>query len=104
MPTVSAAQALQSLQSSTPRAISTGIASLDAALQDPVQSSIHSITAKGVSRGHVTEVYGPPGVGKTSFGWVLIQQYGCQKLMSIRMQLTVNALKSGEKVVWIGKC
>lgn len=40
--------------------ISTGLARLDAALDDSDQQR------PGILRGQVTEVFGPPGVGKTS--------------------------------------
>jgi RecA/RadA recombinase len=58
--------------------------SLDSALQ-PNSSTTSS---KGLPRGSVTEVYGPPGVGKTTFA----------------MQAAVNALHSPSthhRVVWI---
>lgn len=41
----------------------------------------------GISRGKVTEVYGPPGVGKTALG----------------MQLAASALHAGEGVLWVGQ-
>lgn len=69
MPTVSAAQALQDVKSSATRCISTGLPLLDYALQnrDYTPSDIEHIHG-GVSRGKVTEIYGPPGVGKTALG------------------------------------
>ncbi|KAK2630440.1 hypothetical protein QTJ16_001260 [Diplocarpon rosae] len=72
MPTVSAAQALQDLRSSSKRCISTGLNSLDCCLQnkEPPFSDVESAFG-GVSRGNVTEIYGPPGVGKTAL-WYLI--------------------------------
>ncbi|TGO69900.1 hypothetical protein BELL_0751g00020 [Botrytis elliptica] len=71
MPTVSAAQALQDLESSPTRCIPTGLANLDLALQntDPLQVSTSADqNYGGISRGKVTEIYGPPGVGKTALG------------------------------------
>jgi RecA/RadA recombinase len=41
--------------------------------------------SKGLPRGQLTEVYGPPGVGKTAFA----------------MHLASNALHAGNRVVWI---
>ena len=69
MPTVSAAQALQDLKSSHTRGISTGLDLLDAFLQnrESVSSDVEPLYG-GVSRGKVTEVYGPPGIGKTALG------------------------------------
>jgi RecA/RadA recombinase len=69
MPTVSAAQALQDLKSSPTRCISTGLDLLDCFLQNRkwVSSGVEPLYG-GVSRGKVTEVYGPPGVGKTALG------------------------------------
>lgn len=68
LPTVSASQSLQLLQSAdeaTP--ISTGLPHLDLLLQglhDPAPS--YAKKRGGLSRGTVTEVYGPPGSGKTT--------------------------------------
>lgn len=42
-------------------------------------------TSKGLPRGQLTEVYGPPGVGKTA----------------LAMQLASNALHAGDRVVWV---
>ncbi len=69
MPTVSAAQALLDLGSPAARSLSTGLRGLDCALQN--QDALASdalLQYGGVSRGQVTEVYGPPGVGKTALG------------------------------------
>jgi len=69
MPTVSAAQALQDLNSPATRNISTGLQGLDRALQNgEALTSNPASQYSGVSRGQVTEVYGPPGVGKTALG------------------------------------
>jgi RecA/RadA recombinase len=69
MPTVSAAQALQDLKASTTRCISTGLPLLDSFLQKREWGSLDMDPVYGgVSRGKVTEVYGPPGVGKTALG------------------------------------
>ncbi|KAG4428584.1 hypothetical protein IFR05_015935, partial [Cadophora sp. M221] len=86
MPTVSAAQALRDLKTSPTRCISTGLSILDCMLQnrEPEFSDAESLFG-GVSRGKVTEIYGPPGVGKTALG----------------MQLAASALRAGEGVVWV---
>jgi hypothetical protein len=71
MPTVSAAQALEDLKSSPTRCISTGLPLLDYALQNRESQLQESESFYGgVSRGRVTEIYGPPGVGKTAIGSV----------------------------------
>lgn len=69
MPTVSAAQALQDLRTSPTRCISTGLSLLDCMLQnrEPAFADAESLPG-GVSRGMMTEIYGPPGVGKTAIG------------------------------------
>ncbi len=82
MPTVSAAEALDDLQSPNgkdgKKKISTGLMGLDAALcgrrtllaeEKPGGGpGDAAVGGGGVERGKVTEVYGPPGVGKTVFG------------------------------------
>ncbi|ESZ93353.1 hypothetical protein SBOR_6280 [Sclerotinia borealis F-4128] len=88
MPTVSAAQALQGLETSPTRWISTGLKHLDLALQnkDPLQVSASTYhNYGGISRGKVTEFYGPSGVGKTAFG----------------MHLAATVLHRNEGVVWV---
>ena len=72
MPTVSAAQALQDLKSSPTQYISTGLSLLDALLQnkEPVVTGNEQLFG-GLSKGRVTEIYGPPGVGKTTLGFVV---------------------------------
>ncbi|KAK4199418.1 P-loop containing nucleoside triphosphate hydrolase protein [Triangularia verruculosa] len=72
LPTVSAAQALDDLEEGIQNHhISTGLAVLDA--------------SSGIQKGSVTEIWGPPGVGKTAFG----------------IQLTANSLRHGGGVVWV---
>ncbi|KAH1357595.1 hypothetical protein KXV70_004149 [Aspergillus fumigatus] len=69
--------------------ISTGLPRLDQAIS-PVSSGETSQSSSdamlgGIPSGHVTEVFGPPGVGKTA----------------LAMSITANALCDGSKVVWI---
>ncbi|KAF7921476.1 uncharacterized protein EAE97_011265 [Botrytis byssoidea] len=88
MPTVSAAQALQDLESSPTRCIPTGLANLDLALQskDPMQVSTSADQIpRGIPRGKVSEIYGPPGVGKTTLG----------------MHLAARVLHQNENIVWV---
>lgn len=68
LPTLSASQALQNLSSTPRKPISTGLQSLDAVLQGRDYDSLsQNDQFGGISRGELTEVYGPPGVGKTAF-------------------------------------
>lgn len=58
MPTVSAAEALGRLKGTTGRGIRTGLEGIDKSGNGGL----------GVKRCQVTEIYGPPGVGKTTLG------------------------------------
>ncbi|SZF01143.1 unnamed protein product [Blumeria hordei] len=84
LPTVSAAQALIDLKCSPSRCISTGLCLLDAFLQNQ-ETPQEEAKFGGISRGQVTDVYGPPGVGKTT----------------LLMQLAASVLHSGEGVLWV---
>ncbi|KAJ5150436.1 uncharacterized protein N7500_010625 [Penicillium coprophilum] len=76
---ISASQSLNA-SAATRDSIATGLARLDEALNDlPDQPN-----QGGILRGHVTEIFGPPGAGKTS----------------LALNITCNALRGG-KVVWI---
>ena len=83
LPTISASEALQNAAARM-KGIPTGVPNLDSALlPEEVDGS-----SRGLPRGQITEVYGPPGVGKTS----------------LAMQSAVNALQysePGSGVVWI---
>ncbi|KAK4157331.1 P-loop containing nucleoside triphosphate hydrolase protein [Chaetomidium leptoderma] len=81
LPTVSAAQALQDLEGDDSNFISTGLAVLDASLG----SGLDGIDRGGIQKGHVTEIWGPPGTGKTAFG----------------IQLASNCLGKRRRVVWV---
>ena len=43
--------------------------------------------AGGIHKGHLTEIWGPPGVGKTAFG----------------IQAAADVLRGGKGVVWVGQ-
>ncbi|KAI5866752.1 P-loop containing nucleoside triphosphate hydrolase protein [Durotheca rogersii] len=89
LPTVSAAQALEHLGTDPRRFISTSLGALDRALNDVVSRGEHALSSPGgFQKGQVVEIWGPPGSGKTTFG----------------IQLTANALRRGDKVVWVGSC
>ncbi|KAF2489487.1 hypothetical protein BU16DRAFT_182929 [Lophium mytilinum] len=68
LPTVSASQALQKLKSRSYLAVSTGIDPLNKVLAPHgTGGTPASRVGGGMGRGQLTEVYGPPGVGKTAF-------------------------------------
>lgn len=69
LPTVSASQALDQLKDTSATHVSTGLDDLDRVLLgssslEPLPLSGHG----GVRRGQVTEIWGPPGSGKTAIG------------------------------------
>ncbi|KAJ4015615.1 hypothetical protein NW752_006536 [Fusarium irregulare] len=86
LPTISASQALDDLGSDASTHVSTGIEDLNRSLLGSAAVESQDAAPKGgVQRGQVTEIWGPPGTGKTALG----------------LQLTANALCDGDAVVWI---
>ncbi|KUI69099.1 DNA repair protein rhp55 [Cytospora mali] len=86
LPTVSAAQALDEFNGDFSRQVSTGLPDLDRALTGNVSSlSTEQDEKGGIQKGQVTEIWGPPGVGKTAFG----------------IQAAANVLRDGKSVVWV---
>lgn len=85
LPTVPASQAWEDLKAGPATHISTGLDALDRALLgiDSADSQDAALQG-GVKRGQVTEIWGPPGCGKTALG----------------IQLAANALSGGNGVVW----
>nr|RBQ83790.1 hypothetical protein FVER53263_06323 [Fusarium verticillioides] len=81
---VSASQALDELDNDASTHVSTGIEDLDRSLISNITADFQDTTKGGVQRGQVTEIWGPPGAGKTALG----------------LQLTANALCDGDAVVW----
>ncbi|KAL2812668.1 P-loop containing nucleoside triphosphate hydrolase protein [Aspergillus cavernicola] len=79
-----ASQSLQASATLRAGAISTGLTRLDDAIYPP-SAEEGDVDSRGISQGHVTEVFGPPGVGKTY----------------LALNITSNALRGGRKVVWI---
>ncbi|KAL4957195.1 P-loop containing nucleoside triphosphate hydrolase protein [Aspergillus filifer] len=79
-----ASQSLQASSALNAGAISTGLAQLDDAISPPSTEQMERDT-QGIPQGQVTEIFGPPGVGKTS----------------LALNVAINALRADEKVVWI---
>ena len=85
LPTVSGIEALQNAAANA-RGIPSSLPALDAILVNNHNGL--SFATPGIQRGHVTEVFGPPGVGKTTLG----------------LQAAVNAVHSVEEdsnVLWV---
>lgn len=83
LPTISGADALQTT-SIRAKAIETSLPTLDSTL---LPNNL-PLATPGIQIGHVTEIYGPPGVGKTTFG----------------LQLAVNGIRSRRdesRVLWV---
>ncbi|KAL3457386.1 P-loop containing nucleoside triphosphate hydrolase protein [Aspergillus heterothallicus] len=79
-----ASQSLQASTGSRAGAVSTSLPRLDDAIC-PLSFENQGDTPQGIPQGHVTEVFGPPGVGKTS----------------LALNVISSALQAGRKAVWI---
>lgn len=67
MPTVQASQVFRELQDDSNSFIPTGIESLDDALASESLSQLRDLGhSGGIKKGQVTELWGPPGTGKTA--------------------------------------
>jgi hypothetical protein len=96
---VSAAQALQDLEGDNSNFISTGLAALDESLNPGLAGAGQG----GIQKGHVTEIWGPPGVGKTALGYSSQSAvHGVPLLIFLRLQLASHCLSEGRGVVWVG--
>ncbi|KDN63160.1 hypothetical protein CSUB01_08640 [Colletotrichum sublineola] len=87
LPTVSAAEALEDLVGGVARHISTGIGRLDETLLFSSSRQDCGSARGGLQRGQVSEIWGPPGSGKTALG----------------IQLVANALCDGHGAIWLPK-
>lgn len=109
MPTVSAAQALEELDDDPSRYVSTSLPDLDKLLGGGTPGLVGDSSEQGgVQKGQVTEIWGPPGVGKTTFGLVLPSLFAGPALFKAdvhvcRIQLAANALRHSKSVVWVGR-
>lgn len=77
LPTISASEALLSIQSRGPPSLSTGLSQLD---------NLLGASNRGLGRGKITEIWGPSGSGKSS----------------LALQTATHALNNGSSVVWVG--
>ncbi|PHH87465.1 hypothetical protein CDD83_8842 [Cordyceps sp. RAO-2017] len=80
LPTVAASQALDDLEHELALPLSTGLDSLDRALV-----GADAGRRGGIERGQVTEIWGPPGTGKTA----------------LAIQTAAHAVCDGHDVVWV---
>ena len=72
---MTAAQAFEDLSEDHKRFVPTNLDALDAALAAGVLGQTgQDVCPGGVQKGQVTEIWGPPGVGKSTFGQVLCCQ------------------------------
>ncbi|KZZ99557.1 Circadian clock protein KaiC/DNA repair protein RadA [Moelleriella libera RCEF 2490] len=86
MPTVQASQVFRELQDDSNSFIPTGIESLDDALASESLSQLRDLGhSGGIKKGQVTELWGPPGTGKTA----------------VLTQVAANAIRRAGDVVWI---
>ncbi|KAG8425222.1 hypothetical protein J3458_001950 [Metarhizium acridum] len=86
LPTVQASQALNELQDDSNLYLSTGLEELDQVLLPPPPTGSPSSTSiGGIKKGQITEIWGPPGTGKTA----------------VSIQLAANSIRNGNDVVWI---
>ncbi|KAI9171127.1 DNA repair protein rhp55 [Paramyrothecium foliicola] len=87
LPTVSASQALNGLASQPLNHISSGLGDLDKILRNTAIPELEgSFSSAGIRRGQVTDIWGPPGTGKTALG----------------VQIVANAICDGHSVIWVG--
>ncbi|RYC65526.1 hypothetical protein CHU98_g720 [Xylaria longipes] len=87
LPTVSAAQAFDDLKTGPRQYIHTGLEGLDQTLAGVSLENDDGLRHyRGIQKGQIVEVWGPPASGKTTFA----------------MQIAANTLQDGGGVVWVG--
>ncbi|KAI8949065.1 P-loop containing nucleoside triphosphate hydrolase protein [Xylaria longipes] len=88
LPTVSAAQAFDDLKTGPRQYIHTGLEGLDQTLAGVSLENDDGLRHyRGIQKGQIVEVWGPPASGKTTFA----------------MQIAANTLQDGGGVVWVGQ-
>ncbi|KAI1187143.1 P-loop containing nucleoside triphosphate hydrolase protein [Nemania serpens] len=86
LPTVSAAQAFDALEADSRQFITTGLEPLDRVLANvALEGGDGPQRCRGIRKGQIVEVWGPPGSGKTT----------------LAMQIAANTLRDGCGVVWV---
>ncbi|KAI0555311.1 P-loop containing nucleoside triphosphate hydrolase protein [Xylaria curta] len=86
LPTVSAAQAFDDLKTGPLQFLRTGLEALDRALAGvSSENDDEPQHCRGIQKGQIVEVWGPPASGKTTFA----------------MQIASNTLQDGCRVVWV---
>ncbi|KAI1757357.1 P-loop containing nucleoside triphosphate hydrolase protein [Xylaria castorea] len=86
LPTVSAAQAFDDLRTGPRQFIRTGLEALDQTLAGvSFETNDGPPYYRGMQKGQIVEVWGPPASGKTTFA----------------MQIAANTLQDGCRVVWV---
>ncbi|ODA77678.1 hypothetical protein RJ55_06280 [Drechmeria coniospora] len=88
LPTVAASQALDEWKDDTTSMMATGLEKLDKALaasSSAEPEAAESVSHGGIKRGQVTELWGPPGAGKTA----------------LAIQMAANTMCDGHGVVWV---
>ncbi|KND88711.1 DNA repair protein rhp55 [Tolypocladium ophioglossoides CBS 100239] len=86
LPTVAASKALYELKDDPAVHIATGLESLDKALRGSATAESDDFARHGgIKRGQVTEIWGPPGTGKTA----------------LAIQMAANTICDGFEVVWV---
>jgi hypothetical protein len=98
LPSISASEALRQLRDSGSRTIPTGLDELDVKLAG---SGISSYGRGGIVRGQLTEIFGPPGCGKTALAYGIFGP--CRTVPNYaRLQIAAHSLREDSHIVWIG--
>ncbi|TRX96642.1 hypothetical protein FHL15_002544 [Xylaria flabelliformis] len=105
LPTVSAAQAFDDLKAGPPQSLRTGLEALDWTLAGvSCENDDEPPHCRGIQKGQIVEVWGPPASGKTTFAYdpnhtTRLACAVCSPIHS--MQIASNTLQDGCRVVWV---